>query len=412
MWGGAARMHGLMQGLARRHEVAVLALLSPDQTQWIDVQLAATSAYSRRVHVIVNDHEPQGERARRALQLRTLASPHSFERATHLHAGLQAALDRMTAAVAYDVIMVEFAMMVYYRFPHGATVVLDEHNIEYDLRRRMFESGGRGLRGLHNYLEFVKLRCEEQGAWRRAAGVVVTSARDEGFVRHAAPGTRTAVVPNAVDTERFAPDGAGGAGEPGLIAFSGSNHYYPNAEGLQYFLREVFPLVQRARPDAHVAVVGYSPPELVREWASADVQFKGVVPDLRPELGRARAIIAPLLSGGGTRLKVLEALALGKAVVSTTVGAEGIELVPERDLLIGDTAERFAAQLVRVLADDALAARLGAAGRAVVQERYDWSAAVARLEGFYGELVGGGAEGPHPPAPSPRAAGRGGVGLE
>jgi glycosyltransferase involved in cell wall biosynthesis len=387
-WGGAARIHGLMRGLARRHEVALLALVEPDNAHWIDIQLAATSAYSGRIHAVVNDREPRGERARRALQLRTLASPRSFERAVHHHPALQAALDRMTAAVQYDVIQVEFAMMAYYRVPPGPTLVLDEHNIEYDLRRRMFESARSGLRGVHNYLEFVKLRREERAAWRRAAGVVVTSVRDEAFVRRDAPGARTAVVPNAVDTELFTP--GEGLGEPDLVAFSGSNHYYPNIEGLQYFLREIFPLVRQARPAARLLVVGYSPPELVREWSSDAVRFTGVVNNLPDELRRARAIIAPLRSGGGTRLKVLEALALGKPVVSTTIGAEGIELTPERELLIGDTAQQFAAQLERVLADDALAARLGAAGRALVQQRYDWSAAVERLEAFYGELGVGG----------------------
>ncbi|MBM4415780.1 MAG: glycosyltransferase [Chloroflexi bacterium] len=273
MWGGAARMHGLMQRLARRYEVALLALLSPDQTQWIDVQLAATSAYGRRVHVVVRACDACAPGAAGSTR------PHD-------------------ARGRVDVIQVEFAMIAYYRFPPGATVVLDEHNIEYELRRRMYESGERGLRGVHNYLEYVKLRREEQAAWRRAAGVVVTSERDATFVRGAAPAARVAVVPNAVDTEQSAPGGGGELGEPGLIAFSGSNHYYPNQEALQYFLREVFPLVRCARPDARLAVVGYSPPELVRALESTAMRFAGAVPDLRPELRRARAIIAPLRSGG------------------------------------------------------------------------------------------------------------------
>jgi glycosyltransferase involved in cell wall biosynthesis len=150
----------------------------------------------------------------------------------------------------------------------------------------------------------------------------------------------------------------------------------PNADGIAWFVREVWPQT----PDARLLVVGRDPPESVLRLASDRIAVTGAVPDVAPYFARATAVIVPLLSGGGTRLKILEAFAAGRAVVSTSIGAEGLEVSDGRHLLLADGAHAFAEATGRLLADPELRARLAAEARKLVQERYDWRALGDRLE--------------------------------
>lgn len=381
-WGGARRMHGLIAGLARAHQVSVLSMVGPGEDH--GEALAATRAYSHEVQVVANDHLRLSSARRRQLQLRSLLSPFSFERLVNYRPAMQAALDRLVARERFDIITVEFSKMAYYRFPSTARVVVDEHNIEYDILYRTF-TGEKGVaRKLYNSIEFLKLRREERQIWRQCDGCVLTSGRDERMLLRDRPTTRTAVVPNAVDTGYFRPEA--GDDDPMTIAFFGANHYYPNIDGLQFFLREIMPPLKRQHPRAKLYILGYSP-EVLYSWASEDVIITGMVDDLRPYLARARVIIAPLRIGGGTRFKILEAMSMGKAVVSTTIGAEGIDVRHDENILIGDTAETFAEQVGRLLGDAALARRLGLAARRLVEDRYDWQASVRRLDQFYADVL-------------------------
>jgi glycosyltransferase involved in cell wall biosynthesis len=392
--GGPRRLHGLMSGLARSHDVAVLALVDPTEDQAAAVR--ATREYCGTVLTAPNDRYGLTVRRKRALQMASLASPWSFERLVHHRPAFQAALDELVARVRFDAITVEFAQLASYRLPRGPRLVLDEHNIEYDVLRRTAAADRRLDRKVYNAIDYRKLRREERAAWRRFAGCLTTSARDEAIVRRSRPGLPTAVIPNAVDTSAFRP--ADAPPEPGVILFFGAINYYPNTDALLYFLDEALPLIRRRQPGARVWIVGQSPPEAITSRASAEVIVTGLVDDVRPYLARAAVVVAPLRIGGGTRLKIVEALAMGKAIVSTTLGAEGLDVVGERELLLADTAPDFARQVCRVLDDGALARRLGAAARRAAEARYSWDAAVARLERFYAEL-------PAPAAPVLRGSG-------
>lgn len=381
--GGPRRVHGLMAELARTHDVSVLAFTTPgeDATEGI----AATRAYCREVVTVENDRYGLASRAKRALQLRSLASPWSFERLIHHRPAYQAALDRLLARERFDAITVEFAQMASYRLPRDVTSVLDEHNIEYDILRRTATVERALDRRVYNRLNALKLAREERAAWRRFNGCALTSPRDEALLRREGGKLPTAVVPNGVDTDYFRPTGE--TPESATILFFGAINYYPNTEGLLFFLDEVWPQLKRARPDARLLIVGQLPPEAIQQRAAPDVIVTGAVADVRPYLARATVSIAPLRIGGGTRLKIVEAMAMGKAIVSTTLGAEGLDVQHGRDLLLADTAEEFAGQVCRALDDTSLAQRLGTAARRLAEDRYSWRASVARLERFYGELA-------------------------
>jgi glycosyltransferase involved in cell wall biosynthesis len=154
-----------------------------------------------------------------------------------------------------------------------------------------------------------------------------------------------------------------------------------------FFLHDALPQLVARYPHLRMAIVGRKPPESILAQRSAAVEVTGVVEDVRPWIEGADVVIVPLRIGGGTRLKILEAMAMGKAVVSTTLGAEGLDVVPDRDLLIADDAAGLVAQVGRLLDDPELARRLGASARQLVASRYSWKTAVDTLSTFYGELL-------------------------
>jgi sugar transferase (PEP-CTERM/EpsH1 system associated) len=390
--GGPRRIHGLLTELARRHEVSLLAFTAPGEDK--GASLAATRRYCTEVVTVENDRLDRalGGRRKRAIQLRSLLQPQSYERLIHHQPSFQRSLDALVARGEFDVITTEFAQMAGYRLPRTARLVLDEHNIEYDILRRTAAAERPSIRKLYNWANSLKLRREERAAWQRYDGITLTSERDEQLLRRDAPEKRTAVIPNGVDTEYFRP--STGPVEPGAILFFGAINYYPNTDGLLYFLDEVFPRVKRQHPGARLSIVGQLPPPSITERASDDVIVTGMVDDVRPYLERAAVVIAPLRIGGGTRLKIVEAMAMGKAVAATRLGAEGLEVRHDEDILLGDTADDFAGQVSRVLGDPALRERLGEAARRHAVSRYSWRGAVDKLESFYAEL-------PLPPATRP-----------
>jgi glycosyltransferase involved in cell wall biosynthesis len=322
----------------------------------------------------------------------SLGSPHSFEWLGHVEAPLRAALEQMLAH-RFDVVHFELAPMAGYAEacgvgrPNRPILCLDEHNIEYDIVRRTAGAEAGGLRRAYSAIEWRKVRREERQAWSHLDGCTLTSVRDQQMLLADEPTARTAVVPNGVDLDFFRPSPRSTEREPKTLLFFGAIDYYPNSDAMHFFLQDVFPELVRRDPSLRLCIVGRKPPESIVAHRSANVDVTGVVDDVRPWLDRADVVIVPLRIGGGTRLKILEAMAMGKAIVSTSLGAEGLDVVPERDLLVADDAAAFATQIGRLLDDPALGERIGASARRLVTRRYSWKAAVESLTRFYGELL-------------------------
>jgi glycosyltransferase involved in cell wall biosynthesis len=302
-------------------------------------------------------------------------------------AAAAAALDRLLANGAFDIVFFEGVAVTGHAPRGGPALVIDEHNLEWELLERSAGQATSPLRRLQNARESRTLRRYELDTLGRADLVVVTSERERDALAELLPGRRVCVVPNGVDIERFTP------ADPqeeiaGRVVFTGTMDYHPNEQAARYFAEQCWPLVRAARPDASWAIVGANPPPSV--WRLADdtagITVTGSVPDTRAYIAQAQVTIAPLLVGGGTRLKILEALAMGKAMVATSLGAEGLRLTPDEHLLIADEPAAFAQAVVRALGDADLRARLGAAGCEAVVQQYSWASSGLALQQALGSL--------------------------
>jgi glycosyltransferase involved in cell wall biosynthesis len=212
-------------------------------------------------------------------------------------------------------------------------------------------------------------RCEREWCARVAMNVAV-SADDAAALRRIAPGSSVAVVPNGVDVEEFHPDDAPGRG----AAFVGGLHWFPNADALDHFAADVLPHVRAARPDLPVTWIGSATDEQQRQYSEQfGIRVSGYVHDVRPLMREAACHIVPLRAGGGTRLKILNSWAMGKPVVSTSIGCEGLEAADGRNILIRDDPKAFAEAMLAVLSDADLARRLGEAGRETAERLYSWN---------------------------------------
>jgi glycosyltransferase involved in cell wall biosynthesis len=388
-YGAQRRIQGIMESLSRRHDVTAISLVAPD----VDGEEArkAMSAYCREV-VLVPSRDHYG-RQKRFWQARSLVSRRSYERIFYDLPLLRRALERTLTSRRFDVVNIEapyLAGMRLARAPSGARRprrVLDQHNIEFDLVRQMAAASTTASRRLYNTANWPKVRREEMAAWRDLDGITFTSGPDEERARALVPSIRSAVVPNAVDVRYFEPAASYPPADGRTIMFFGAIDYFPNTDGIGFFLREVWPRLQKSRPEARLKIVGLRPTPEVLAQRGPRVEVTGVVDDLRPHLAEAEVVIAPLRVGGGTRFKILEAMAMAKPIVSTAIGAEGIDVAHDESILLADSAGDFAAALERVLADRDLGRRLGARGRALVEDRYSWDAATGRLEGFFRELI-------------------------
>ena len=274
--------------------------------------------------------------------------------------------------------------------PDGVPVACTHHSIESDLLRlRASYLSSSPARG-YLRLQADRLESLERSLTPTFACNVMMSDLDAQRLRTLAPAARTTVIPNGVDLEYFDPSGSWpepSRAEP-VIAFVGPAYSYPNEDAIRFFVTEVWPLVRRAVPDARFEVLGRCPPEIAAGLPQAPgVSLVGEVPDLRPYLSRAFCVVVPIRIGGGTRLKVLDAWAMAKAVVSTSVGCEGLATREGENLLVRDEPQAFAEAIVTLHASPAERQRLGDSGRLTAARLYGWPTIGASLRRLYSTLI-------------------------
>jgi len=294
----------------------------------------------------------------------------------------------VAARTAPDVVVADFLVGMR-NVPAGLTpVVFFAHNVEYQIWRRLHEVESETWKRWLLAVEWRKMRRAERVACRTAALTVAVSPDDRDRLQAEAPGARVVDVPTGVDVRYFTPS----ATPPvrGRLVFSGAMDWYPNEDAILHFLDAILPRVRRVRPDVTLTVVGRNPSAKLREAATrSDVSVTGTVDDVRPHVAEGEVYVVPLRVGGGTRLKIFEALAMGKAVVSTGVGAEGLAVDAGRHLVVADGVEAFADAIVTLLGDPDRRVALGREGRRLVEARYSWAPVTRVFEGHLDRVRAG-----------------------
>ena len=373
-WGFGIRVYQMVRYLAQHHRVSLVAYADPREGD----KVAALEQTGASVHPVARRNV--SDFGKRRDQLESLISRQSFQRTALASREMQLVIDDLFKREAFDVVQVESSQLWGYRYPGSATVLLDEHNIEYELLYRTYKTERDPVRRLFSWVEYLKFRREEQHSWRHVDGCILTSGREESIVREHASGTATTAVPNGVDIDYFQPDGA--TPDPENIVFVGVMHYRPNVDAAVYFIREILPVIRRQHPNATFTIVGGGAPAELRRLASPNVLLTGEVPDTRPYVSRAGVVVVPMRMGSGTRLKVLEGLAMRRPMVSTALGCEGITARDGQHLLIADEPAEFARAVLRIMADQNRADDLARNGRLLVEAAFSWPYLLGQLEQF------------------------------
>lgn len=266
-------------------------------------------------------------------------------------------------------------------------ITCTHHDIESELLRQRGRSLNRTVLRHYVLLQAARIERLERELCGRLALNVVMSEVDALRLRALAPGARTVVVPNGTDTDYFRPNGT--ASVSGRVAFVGPTYSHPNRDAVEFLLRQVWPTVRAADQTATLHLIGRNAPrDQARYDAEPGVTALGYLPDIRHAIATARCCVVPIRIGGGTRLKILDAWAMGKAVVSTPIGCEGLHAVDGKNILIRDTPEGIAEAVLQLLRDAGLRTRLEQEGRRTAAEYYSWASVGERIRRAYQGLLG------------------------
>jgi len=371
-FGGAMRIYNLLKGLSQYHEVTLLTFGEKDKLELLN---ANTGSLYKDFHLV---KPTWAWRFRRLAQLFALFTTKSFFSLFTKSKEMQNKINEILSLQDFDLIQMEFPIMACFHFKTDAIKILDEHNIEYDNFYRMWKRTKSPLIKLHYKREFIKSQKEEIDVCRKMDVILTVSEKDKSILQKQTPCIPKFIIPNGVDTEYFKP--SLNKIEPYSMVFTGMMAYVPNHDGINYFLDEIFPLILKDIPGAKIYIVGSRPPKSLVKRSSKNIIITGYVPDVRTYVWRASLYIVPLRMGGGTRLKVLEALAMKKTVVSTTIGCEGIDVADNESVLIADDPKEFANKSVRMLKNPDLGIHLATRGSNIIHSKYSWEIVSRKLE--------------------------------
>jgi len=301
-----------------------------------------------------------------------------------------AALDPMLNEQSFDVIQIESMHLIAYaqhirKISPATRLILDWHNIESEILARYAQNDSNPLRAFYARRTSVLSRRVEDQLLDLCDAHTVCSERERQVLLKRVPGTRIEVVGNGVDCEFFADNTP--QVERRDVLFMGKMDYHANIDAAMYFVKITWPLIHVRRPELRLVIVGAQPPEQIQALASDSVVVTGTVRDVRPYYHSALTSVVPLRVGGGTRLKVLEAMAAGTPVVSTTLGAEGLDVTHGQDILIADSPEAMSDAVVGLQAESPQWKELAANGRLLVQAKYDWNVVGEILLRLHAEQV-------------------------
>jgi sugar transferase (PEP-CTERM/EpsH1 system associated) len=386
--GTSLRNFNLIVQLAKRHQICLLTFLEPDQApesagplldlcEWVDSIPVPRRSTRLRLRQMLTTRRPD-------MAWRLWSTAFRDRLATRL------------AEVPFDVVQIEGIELAPYlptikqagstAGQTGPLVVYEDHNAEWVLQKRACLTDLRNPRrwpaAAYSLVQWLRLKSYEAEVCRRADRVVAVSEADRDAIRSIAPEVAATIVPNGVDLQEHT--GYQGPTEDYDLVFTGKMDFRPNIDAMLWFGQHVWPLIHQRRSRTSLAIVGQRPHRRLDSLRSLPgITLTGWVEDVKPYIAGATVYVAPLRVGGGTRLKLLQAMAMGTAIVATSLGAEGFPVTHDQELLLADTPQDFAQAVLTLLDDAQTRARLGQAAQRLVQAAYGWDSLVPKLEALY-----------------------------
>lgn len=394
--GGANRLYNLYRRMARQHTITWVCPVWEGQEKHV----WGVEAFSDRVVPLPrSEQRPFPRRGWTGLLLKVVAHLHWERLFVYCFGYVNApglywlpatperleTVERVLSEKQYDVVVTEFeGNAELARAVKGVPCVLATHNVASSIFRRIRSTHpGNWEDRLFSGPELRKIVRYEKRNYAAYQGAVAVSAEDRSVLQQRCPGLPVEIIENGVDIDYYRPGDL--PVDAHSMVYIGNYGYPPNADAMRYFCGEIFPLIRARVPDARMILLGANPPAELANLPG--VELAGFVEDIRPIVQAAGMVVVPLRMGGGTRLKILDGMAMGKAIVSTRVGAEGLDVHPGEDILIADQPADFAARVLDLMEDPDLRRRLGDSGRRLVEGRYDWDHLAAREAGWFEEIV-------------------------
>jgi polysaccharide biosynthesis protein PslH len=377
--GGKIRSYNILRGLRTRNQVTLLSYYGGARDVNYERDIADRVPGAVTIHTGVPDSSAID-------YVKRLANPAPYAVTKFTSLKVARKISALLADGRFDVAVCDFlSASLNFSRASGTPIVLFQHNVESALWDRQQRHEPNPMKRLAFKLEAAKMLRYERATVRRFDHVVAVSESDREIMKTMTDALRISVVPTGVDLSQYQAAKGQPATRP-LVIFLGSMDWEANIDAVEYFCLEIWPRVRAAVPDARFRIVGRNPHPRVTRLASESVEVTGTVPSVIEHLKEAAVVVVPLRVGGGTRLKIFEAMAMGKAVVSTSIGAEGLDVHHDRDILLADAAESFADATIALLRDRELCERIERAACDLAAQ-YDWSVIAEQFEAVLASLA-------------------------
>lgn len=390
--GGQVRIFNIIKHLSNSFDISLLCLIGGEEEEYVPmilqfcrtVETTQGKIYENNFDKMVSFFKPsQLPRTMKRFNKWIRGMP--FQICRFYHSEMSEKLERMITRDKYDIVYAVYSQMAPYLtqakiLDRNIKTVLEDIDLSFVTKYREY-ANKKGLAKVWASLEYKRTKDYVTRIWPSYDKVIVMSDVDKEKLLTINAGMNISVVPNGVDTEYFQSAGYRKSNN-NKLAFLGGSLHYPNVDALMYFLKEIYPQVNQEIADISLTVIGEFTENSILNLNNS-VHFTGYVDDIRPYLNECTLLIVPLRIGGGTRLKILEAMSLGIPVVSTSIGCEGIDAEKDKDIIIADSAQDFAESIKAVLKDESLRFSLSRNGRRLIKQKYNWENIVFRLEKIY-----------------------------
>jgi len=386
--GHTRRSFNILKGMAKVHRVHYLSLY--EQSEGIDpINIGHLESICEKVEFYPAPLKSISiQMISRIVRSLFSLDPYSLWR--HYSTPFSRRVSELVLVNKYDIVHCDILPLAYtVRRINGVMRTITDHDVSYLKCESMGKKSDRMILKLFLNVESVKLKRLESTIFKQVDYGVVVSEHDKNILEKLCPEGRFIVIENGVDVAVFQPDNS--MIEPEKLIWLGGFDHYPNEQGINYFIEEIYPDIKKKLPTVKLDIVGGGVKEKLLRMTHDDpsINVMGYVDDPLPIMQKAAVFVVPILSGGGTRLKVLEAMSAGKAIVTTSIGCEGIEGSDGKHFIIADTPDSFADSVTNVLNDAHLRKQLGGNARQLAKEKYDWNIIVKKLNEFYIEAIAG-----------------------